>query len=900
MPIERKLAAIMFTDIAGYTALSAKDSTKASELLKTQRDILKPIVKKHGGSWMKEMGDGLLLTFDSATSSVECSIAIQEATKNMEDLNLRIGIHEGEVIKQDGDVIGDDVNVASRIEPFSAVGGVAISDKVYRAISSNKEFETKYIGQPKLKGVSQKVEVYCITSYGLPETDISKISHNLINSKKKVNVITTIGIVTLGIIGFISWYLYPFITLPENISKQFDKSIAITYFDYKGVPEETYWSVGLTDELISRLSKIDNIKVSSRVDVDPNRLKEASIFQLKKDLMVDYILKGSIINIDDQIKINTMLIETANESIVWSDTYVRKIDNILELQIELAKDIINNLSVKISSETIFKEKDFSITDFRAYKMYLELTSDLKNRYIITDEDYNELFGQIDQILEIDSNYVQALETKCFFLFDQYLTIYEKSKDKDGVLHLDTNSQSKMNKIKEEVIKKSNKILQIDQSNKFALASTAGIPFFTSLESNLATQVFAFRETISRAKQLLIEHPESILANTFMFHLYDMKTQLFPFSNDQDLDLMIFYLDKVINKSKKYIESSNMDFLDIMCIGGLYDEKNKYSKLSLDEKEMLFTDMYSLMKNNRFINGQRNANQKLFFIARKKKDFQKAIELANENLALSKLINSKRTKTWAYIDLHSIYYHDLHRYTIGLEYQEKALGTVSNIDMWAGDDPVRWHCHYSQDLTRSAQYNKAKEQINIASKFSSSKYDSLRLYNTIGYLYYNMEAYQAAVENFEKAILYFTDEDKLEYTSILYYLGSSYYYLREYDDSITSYTKCLQYAKDQQDWIYAINNKLALTYATIGQLEDSKRYYSISNELNDVVDNKQFWTLYKINQKYGDNDLAVAYLDSSYTRLLNNATGYTNEHDRQNYLQNDKWNKCLQEEWERVK
>ena len=143
----------MFTDIAGYTALSAKDSTKASEILKIQRKTLKPIVEEFGGLWMKEIGDGLLLTFDSATSAVECAISIQKSIKDIEDLNLRIGIHEGEVIKQDNDVIGDDVNVASRIEPFSAVGGVAISDKIYRAISSNQEFETKYIGKPKLKGI---------------------------------------------------------------------------------------------------------------------------------------------------------------------------------------------------------------------------------------------------------------------------------------------------------------------------------------------------------------------------------------------------------------------------------------------------------------------------------------------------------------------------------------------------------------------------------------------------------------------------------------------------------------------------------------------------------------------------------------------------------------------------
>ena len=211
--IERKLAAIMFTDIAGYTALSAKDSTKASKLLKTQRDTLKPIVEKNGGAWMKEIGDGLLLTFDSATSAVKCSIAIQEATKDIEDLNLRIGIHQGEVIRQDGDVIGDDVNVTSRIEPFSAVGGVAISDKIYRDISSNQEFETKYIGKPKLKGVSQEVKVYCITSHGLPKTDISKVSAKLENQlHKHQNRKRLIGLV----LGFLMLFLYNMITQGQN------------------------------------------------------------------------------------------------------------------------------------------------------------------------------------------------------------------------------------------------------------------------------------------------------------------------------------------------------------------------------------------------------------------------------------------------------------------------------------------------------------------------------------------------------------------------------------------------------------------------------------------------------------------------------------------------------------
>ena len=138
----------------------------------------------------KEIGDGLLITFDSVTSAVKCSIEIQKQTKDIDDLNLRIGIHEGEVTIKDGDVFGDDVNIASRIEPFSAIGGVAISDKIQRAISSNQDFKTEYIGKPKLKGVSQEVKVYCIVSHQLPKTDVSQVSAKLEKEKSKYNIFT--------------------------------------------------------------------------------------------------------------------------------------------------------------------------------------------------------------------------------------------------------------------------------------------------------------------------------------------------------------------------------------------------------------------------------------------------------------------------------------------------------------------------------------------------------------------------------------------------------------------------------------------------------------------------------------------------------------------------------------
>jgi len=130
--IERKLAAIMFTDIAGYTALSAKDENKALALLDKQEQILTPIIEEFNGTLHNNVGDGLLFTFPTVTDAVKCGIKIQKETNAVDDLNLRIGILEGEITLKDGDALGDDVNVTSRIEPFSAIGGIAYQVKFSR------------------------------------------------------------------------------------------------------------------------------------------------------------------------------------------------------------------------------------------------------------------------------------------------------------------------------------------------------------------------------------------------------------------------------------------------------------------------------------------------------------------------------------------------------------------------------------------------------------------------------------------------------------------------------------------------------------------------------------------------------------------------------------------------
>ena len=197
-PLKRKLRAIVFTDIVDYTTLSSRDEEGAYKLVKKQREILKPIVSQYEGEWLKEGGDGLLLSFPSSKQAVNCSIQIQAAVKDVDDLNLRIGVHQGDIIIEDKDVFGDDVNIASRIEPFAAAGGIAVSQKIQQDLSSNPEFKFKFIDKPILKGVQQEVSVYCIISHGLPESKKSDVQAKVVPKKKyykEILISTLFGII---------------------------------------------------------------------------------------------------------------------------------------------------------------------------------------------------------------------------------------------------------------------------------------------------------------------------------------------------------------------------------------------------------------------------------------------------------------------------------------------------------------------------------------------------------------------------------------------------------------------------------------------------------------------------------------------------------------------------------
>ena len=229
--MDRKLAAILFSDIAGFTQLTAGDEEKAVRLLDKQRKLFQPVVKEFDGEWLKEIGDGLLLSFSSTKNAINCALKFQEIASEIDDLNIRIGVHQGDIIISDHDVLGDDVNIAARIEPISAIGGIAVSEKVVMDLMSSPEFTFKFLGMPELKGVKQQVKIFALSSHSipLPNYNLSSLKDSDLKPKKLIQMISIFATLIISALIFYSYpYIMPLLGNDKYSSLKIDELIIKT------------------------------------------------------------------------------------------------------------------------------------------------------------------------------------------------------------------------------------------------------------------------------------------------------------------------------------------------------------------------------------------------------------------------------------------------------------------------------------------------------------------------------------------------------------------------------------------------------------------------------------------------------------------------------------------------
>ena len=417
----RKLAAIVFTDIVGFTKLTAEDQSQASSLLKTQRDLFQPIVSKFNGSWIKEMGDGLILTFDTVTDAVNCCIKLQETSKQIDDLDLRIGIHEGEILIEENDIIGDDVNIAARIEPFAAPGGIAISNKVHDAIIRESEFTTKYLGKPKLKGVGQKVEVYCITSHDLPETDLSKVSAKLEPEGFQWNVMNSLG-VAASVIGLFMLINFMFLRI-GYADKDETPSIAILPFENKGAEADEFYAYGISSDLISDVTSAGLIRVASLKDIEKLEYQDMETNALAKKLFVRYVAQGTLWKMDSIFQLSMEIFDTKSSEVIYNKRWQTDWKDLVFIKGDLSNNILEKMNVEILGDP----EKFTDVNPEAYELYLKGKYLFKNRESFNDVEVAR--GMFRKAIDLDENLLIAHN----FLGITYVNYGEQEKAKDILL-----------------------------------------------------------------------------------------------------------------------------------------------------------------------------------------------------------------------------------------------------------------------------------------------------------------------------------------------------------------------------------------------------------------------------------------------------------------------------------
>jgi len=350
----------MFTDMVGYTALSQANEPLALRLLGKHRELIRPALAKHHGREIKTIGDAFLVEFDSALDAVNCAVEVQQAIQNynesaLDRVSVRIGIHVGDVVHQQGDVYGDAVNIASRIEPLAEGGGICITQQTFDQVRNKVPFRLVKLGSRELKNVAMPIDVYKVE---LPWEGATK--------KMDIGPLPADRIAVL-----------PFV----NISPD---------------PNDEYFADGMTEELITSLSSVKGLKVIARTSVMNYKKKEMNVSEIGRELGVGTIVEGSIRKAADRIRVTVQVIDVNSEEHLWASSYDARLDDVFTVQSDIAGKVAGSLPGALTSAKTAVASGKDTDDVTAYINYLQ------GRELM----YNNLEGPLRQSLQFFEHAVE--------------------------------------------------------------------------------------------------------------------------------------------------------------------------------------------------------------------------------------------------------------------------------------------------------------------------------------------------------------------------------------------------------------------------------------------------------------------------------------------------------------
>jgi adenylate cyclase len=360
----------MFTDMVGYTALGQRNESLSLALVEEQRRLIRPVLTKHGGREVKTIGDAFLVEFPNVVDAVRCAYDIQRAIREFnltlepeKRIHLRVGIHVGEIVESYGDISGDAVNVASRIEPVAEDGGVCLSRQAYDHIKNKVDFALTSIGPKSLKNVAEPVEIY-----------------KLLMPWEEVRV-----------------------SKPDELDR---KRIAILPFtNISPDPRDEYFADGLTEELISTMSKISGLKVIARTSVMAYKGAQRKANDIAQELGVGTILEGSVRKAGDRLRITVQLIDARSSNHLWAESYDRNLKDVFEIQTDISETVAESLKVKLLSLDRSQIVGRQTASPEAFSLYMKGRVHWNDR---TEEEVNRAIKFFEEALARDPQYALAL------------------------------------------------------------------------------------------------------------------------------------------------------------------------------------------------------------------------------------------------------------------------------------------------------------------------------------------------------------------------------------------------------------------------------------------------------------------------------------------------------------
>jgi TolB-like protein/Tfp pilus assembly protein PilF len=372
MSSSRQLTAIMFADISGYTAMMQEDEELALQLRNKLQKKLEEEVTAHNGRILDFRGDGALCSFTSALEAVRAALALQLDMQISPLVPLRIGMHTGDVIVEDNNIYGDGVNIASRIESFAIPGSIFISGKVYDDIKNQKDIQAISLGRFMLKNVKEWVEIFAVSNAGIKIPD----KNNLEGKGEKIS---------------------------DN--KRMERSVVVLPFvNMSNDNEQEYFSDGLTEEIISSLSRLKNMRVISRTTSMQYKGTKKDIKTIGNENCVNYIVEGSVRKFGNNIRITAQFIDANRDNHLWAETYRGTMDDIFDIQESVSEKIVEALRIQLTrEEQIILEKRYT-DNTEAYELYLKGRSFWKKR---NEDGLRSAIEHFEKALEKDPDYALA-------------------------------------------------------------------------------------------------------------------------------------------------------------------------------------------------------------------------------------------------------------------------------------------------------------------------------------------------------------------------------------------------------------------------------------------------------------------------------------------------------------